>query len=111
MYSADFETINIERVEKYIDILAEKNDLRIFRKEREDMAILSNGSPAFFTALYYKENPVFVATNVGVSSTLSISITDYGSFPIDKLENLAGTFNAYLINESLVKNLKQYIEK
>jgi hypothetical protein len=75
------------------------------------MAVLSKGSPAFFTALYYKEKPIFVVTNVGVSSTLNISITDYGVFPIDKLEILASNFSTYLINESLVKNLEQHIEK
>jgi hypothetical protein len=111
MYRADFETINIERVEKYVDLIARENGLRIFRKERAEMAFLSKGSLAFFTALYYKENPIFVVTNVGTSSTLSISITDFGEFPIGKLENLANSFNAYLTNESLVKNLKQHIEK
>jgi len=111
MYRADFEALNIERVENHIDTLAGKNELRIFRKERESMEFLSNGSPAFFTALYYKENPIFVVTNVGTSSTLSISITDYGDFPIARLENLASSFNTYLVNESLVKNLQQYIEK
>lgn len=88
-YSANFDNSKIEQVESILSSIAADRELEIFRKDREKMQYLSQGKHAFFTALYFEEDPVLILTNVGVADTLVMTITDYGKMPIEELENIA----------------------
>jgi len=109
MYRADFLSSSISDVEKCIDTIAKENGLRIFRKDRQQMSTLTNGQPAFFTALYYQDDPVMTVTNVAVGTILSISISDYGKIPISELELILSDFTSMLEQAKTVDNLQQYV--
>jgi len=74
------------------------------------MAVLTQGRQAFFSALYYQDDPIITITNVGVGTVLAISATDYCSIPIEQLESMLQEFIGFLTNESLVENLHIHVE-
>jgi hypothetical protein len=83
----------IAAVEFLLDRTAAKHDLRTFRKNRDHMATLTEDKPAFFTALYLKEELVLVVSNVGVGSVLHVSAN--GSPPLASVEVL-GVYQEFI---------------
>lgn len=90
-YSARFDNSKIDAFEIYLDSFAKNNKLEIFRKNRDQMKNLSNSKEAFFTAFYFKGDPVLIITNVGNAKTLTLTATDYKKMPIKNLEHLTNT--------------------
>jgi hypothetical protein len=88
-YSAKFDNSKIGQVELILVGIAADRELRVFKKDREKMQYLSQGKDAFFTALYFKEDPVLIVTNVGVADILVMTTTDYGKMPKEELEHMA----------------------
>jgi len=111
MYRADFSGEHIKQIEEFIDTIADKNKFRVFRKGRENMAVLTKGKKAFFSALYYKDDPIIIISNAGAGTILSISATDYGILPIEQLDGILKQLTDFLTNESLVKNLHIHVDQ
>jgi hypothetical protein len=93
--TADYEigTPQIAAVELLLDRVAANHDLRVFRKNRDTMATLTKDQPAFFTALYLKDDVVLVVTNVGVGSVLHVSAN--GSPPLASVRVL-GVYHEFV---------------
>lgn len=108
--SAPFDNSQIDRIESILRDVATNNDLKIFKKNREKMQYLSQGKNAFFTALYFKEDPVLILTNVGVANTLVFTATDYGKMPIAELERLASEV-VKRIETSVNTNFEEQVSK
>lgn len=87
-YSAEFDNSQIEQVESILLGIATDYKLRIFKKNRENMQYLSQGKNAFFTALYFNDDPILIMTNVGVADTLVLTVTDYGEVSQKDLEQI-----------------------
>ncbi|MBU2391942.1 MAG: hypothetical protein KKH70_01140 [Gammaproteobacteria bacterium] len=87
-YRADFNPQKIEIAEKTIVHFADKNKLRVFSKDKEKMSTLSGGKKAFYIALYFKDDPILLITNVGASVQLSLSSVDYGNMTESDLKAL-----------------------
>lgn len=87
-YSARFDNSKIDAFEIYLDSFAKNNKLETFRKNRDQMKNLSNSKEAFFTAFYFKGDPVLIITNVGNAKTLTLTATDYKKIPIEELKKL-----------------------
>jgi len=87
--SAKFDNSKIDQIESIFEHIAANNKLKIFKKDREKMQHLSQGKNAFFTALYFKGDPVLILTNAGVANTLVFTVTDYGKMSITELERIA----------------------
>ena len=88
-YSAQFDNSKISQIESVLDDVAVRNELEVFSKDHKKMRFLSEGNPAFFTALYLNGDPIIIITNVGVADTLVLTITDYGKIPVAELELIA----------------------
>ncbi len=88
-YFAEFDNIKIELVDSIFHDIAKRNGLEVFEKERKKMRALSQNKNAFFTALYFKGDPVLILTNVGVAEKLVFTVTDYGEMPLPDLERVA----------------------
>jgi hypothetical protein len=84
-----FDNSKIDQVNYILDDIAKRNDLDVFKKDREKMKDLSQGKAAFFTALYFKDKPVFILTNVGVAEKLVLTVTDYGDISLSDLERIS----------------------
>ncbi len=100
-YSAKFDNYKIEQVELILVNIAAERELRVFKKDREKMKYLSQGKDAFFTALYFKEDPVLIVTNIGVTDTLIMTITDYGKMPKEELEHMAEAVVGMAFNKGI----------
>lgn len=99
IYESEFGTEKISKVENVIKDLAQRRNLRVFEKNRENMKYLSRGEDAFFIALYFKNDPILVVTNVGVGKLITLSVSDYGKMPRKELELLTLELVSILKNE------------
>ena len=111
MYRADFSGEYIQQIEEFIDIVATENKLRVFRKDRKNMAVLTEGNDAFYSVFYYNDDPVISITNVGAGTVLSIIATDYGNLPIEQLNSIVKRLTTFLTEEGMVKNLHLHTEQ
>jgi hypothetical protein len=84
-YRADFNPAQIEVAEKVIVKFANKNRLRVFNKDKNEMEILSGEKKAFYIALYFEGDPILSVTNVGAAVQLSLSSVDYGNMTESEL--------------------------
>lgn len=101
VFKADFDPARIEEVEVLVDEIAGRWNLRVFRKDKKQMSILTQGEAAFFVALYLEQDPIVVLTNVGVSNILSLVISDLGSMHVTELDRLTA---------EIVDSLEQRLE-
>ena len=85
IYRADYDPGVIPKTEAIIDEIASQFEFRVFRKNREQMAYLTRGTPAFYTALYFGEHAVLTISNVGAGKTVTIHATDFGHVDRSKL--------------------------
>ena len=86
--SADFDRSHIPIVDRVINDVSRENSLSIFKKSAEDMSALSNGK-AFFTSIYYRDNPIISITNVGSSNRIVLIATDYGDLSPKDLNRIS----------------------
>lgn len=88
-YEAEFDDYSkIDQVENRLRGVAKDWEMEILEKDRDQMAFVTQNSPAFFIAMYFEEDPILIVTNVGVGNRLVVSATDHGSMPIGSLEEL-----------------------
>ncbi|MEX2148686.1 MAG: hypothetical protein WD793_00590 [Steroidobacteraceae bacterium] len=89
VYKAPFDTSQIEGVEKIVDDVASKWKLRVFRKDRRELSLVTQGHDAFFVALYLGRDPIVFLTNAGVGTVLTLGINDYGTLSVENQVRLA----------------------
>ena len=78
----------IEQVETRLRSIARHWKLEVFEKDRDQMAFVTEGKPAFFVALYFDGDAILIVTNVGVGSKIILAATDHGEMPLGDLERL-----------------------
>ena len=88
LYRADFDAARIDEAERVVRGVAEEWELRVFEKDRDEMAFLTRGRDAFFVALYFEGDSILVLTNVGVGDTLELTAFDYKKMPMSDLDAL-----------------------
>ena len=76
-YRATYNAETIAETEAVIDELASKYQYEVVRQDREEMAELSGGAPAFLTALYCEDDLVLVVSNVGIPGRIRVQAFEY----------------------------------
>lgn len=78
----NFQISKINNVETFIKSISNSWDFMVFEKDRKSMKALTQDGDAFFIGLYKGEQHILTITNVGVGSTLRMSV--YGDNDLSK---------------------------
>ena len=84
-----FQVSKINSVEAFIKSISSSWDFRFFEKDQKSMKALIQDSDAFFIGLYKGEKHILTITNVGVGSTLRVSIYSDNDLPKESLRTLS----------------------
>ncbi|MDZ7789189.1 MAG: hypothetical protein U5L08_01580 [Xanthomonadales bacterium] len=80
---------NIQKVETILDSEASKWNLTIQRDDRDHLEFITQGKPAFYTALLDAErNPVLWVTNAGAGEAIALVAIDFGEMPNAHFESM-----------------------
>lgn len=85
----NFQVSKINSVETFIKSISSSWDFRFFEKDRKSMKALTQDSDAFFIGLYKGGKHILTITNVGVGSTLRVSIYGDNDLPKELLKTLS----------------------
>ena len=88
-YTTDFDPEKVSVVEHNVRVFAEQHGLTVQAKDAENMKRLSQGQPALFLQLSQSDKSLMYVSSVGVPTTLTVDVMDYGVLPVDQLEELA----------------------
>ncbi len=88
-YQANFYPEKVACVESVAKSLANDWKLEVYEKDRKQMNLLTQGQDAFFIALYFQGDAILDISNVGMGSTLTMGVFDFGKLSLDKLHRLA----------------------
>jgi hypothetical protein len=105
LFIADYEVVatDIPAIERLLDRIAERHGLRPYRKDRSQMARISFGKEAFFTALYLEDHPLLIATNAGTGIVLKVNALSHPGVSSAKVLGICSEFTTALEQELALK--------
>jgi hypothetical protein len=100
IYRSDFNQAEIDIVLDALYSFAKNHNLKVIEKDREQMQVLTQGTPAFSVFLYSENDPIFSVTNFGVGKIVSINARYYSRFEEGEIEQLRDMLLSRLENEA-----------
>lgn len=107
-YKANLDDFSkIQQIEHRMREIAEHWGLKVHEKNRDEMATLTQGKPAFYIELYLEEHkPILWITNAGSGEVIAFVASDYGGIPHDDLERLV----QFVLEQMKTLNLEFHLE-
>ncbi|MEM7206476.1 MAG: hypothetical protein AAF434_01500 [Pseudomonadota bacterium] len=104
-YTASFSPskANVDVVESLVTDVSSNWNLRVVKKDRSQMKLLTEDQEAFFIALYQEEKHVLSITNAGVGTSISMSLYAIDNFSIVQVEQLGREIRDGLLKELSIK--------
>jgi hypothetical protein len=94
--------VAIDQIEARMRNVAERWSLQVYEKDRDEMAALTQGKPAFYFELYLSASqPILWVTNAGAGEVIALVAIRYEEDVLDDLDRLIMDVRQELANLDL----------
>jgi hypothetical protein len=94
--------VTVDQIEARMRNIAERWGLEVYEKDRNEMATLTQGKPAFYFELYLSERqPILWVTNAGAGEVIALVAISYDEDALADLDSLIMDVRQELANLDL----------